>query len=194
MKRIAFASLALAAAFTIGPNAAPAQHAGHHLESKSSGPAMPYAGQDLQKITSLSDAEVSDLLAGKGMGLAKPAELNGYPGPAHVLEHAEKLELTADQRSAVQAAFDKMATRAKAAGAKYVAAEQALDDLLRAGNPEPAAVSARLAAADAARAETRMAHIAAHLEITPLLTTQQRQLYAELRGYRDGQAPVDKKH
>ena len=39
-------------------------------------------------IKSLSQDDQSALLAGRGMGLARPAELNGYPGPAHVLELA----------------------------------------------------------------------------------------------------------
>ena len=34
------------------------------------------------------------------MGLALAAELNGYPGPSHVLELADKLELSAEQRAA----------------------------------------------------------------------------------------------
>ena len=36
---------------------------------------------------------MADLRAGRGMGLALAAELNGYPGPAHVLELADKLDL-----------------------------------------------------------------------------------------------------
>jgi Spy/CpxP family protein refolding chaperone len=146
-------------------------------------PPTPYVGQQTRDVTSLSEAEVADLLAGKGMGLAKPAELNGYPGPMHVLELADQLQLTAVQRTAVQASFDKMAARAKQAGASYVAAERALDDAFRSGKADAATIEARLADAEKARAEKRMAHIAAHLEITPLLSAGQRQRYAELRGY-----------
>ena len=46
-------------------------------------------------IKSLSQDEQSALLAGRGMGLARPAELNGYPGPTHVLELAAQLDLNA---------------------------------------------------------------------------------------------------
>jgi len=46
----------------------------------------------------LSEQQVDDLRAGRGMGLALAAELNGYPGPSHLLELADKLELSADQR------------------------------------------------------------------------------------------------
>ena len=53
------------------------------------GPApQPYAGLDVRAVKALSDVQIADLRAGRGMGLALPAELNGYPGPTHVLEHA----------------------------------------------------------------------------------------------------------
>jgi Spy/CpxP family protein refolding chaperone len=146
-------------------------------------PPAPYAGQQTRSVTSLDDEEVAGLVAGRGMGLAKPAELNGYPGPMHVLELADALKLTSGQRASVQASFDRMAARAKIAGAAFVEAERALDDVFRGGKADAATVAARLADAEKARAEKRMAHIAAHLEITPSLTPEQRRLYAELRGY-----------
>jgi hypothetical protein len=59
-------------------------------------PASPYAGQQ-QSVKALSDEEMSTLLSGQGSGFAKPAELNGYPGPAHVLELAGPLGLDAPQ-------------------------------------------------------------------------------------------------
>ena len=58
----------------------------------------PYAGMKTRTIKALSEKQVSDLNAGRGMGLALAAELNGYPGPSHVLELADKLELSSDQR------------------------------------------------------------------------------------------------
>ena len=36
------------------------------------------------------------------MSLALAAELNGYPGPLHVLELADRLGLSAEQRGKVQ--------------------------------------------------------------------------------------------
>jgi hypothetical protein len=50
----------------------------------------------------LSDQQIADLRAGRGMGLALPAELNGYPSPVHVLELGDQLKLTKDQRARVQ--------------------------------------------------------------------------------------------
>jgi hypothetical protein len=56
----------------------------------------PYAGQERHDIKSLSPQEVTALLAGQGAGFAKAAELNGYPGPAHVIELADQLARTSD--------------------------------------------------------------------------------------------------
>jgi Spy/CpxP family protein refolding chaperone len=142
-----------------------------------------YAGQQTRTATSLSDDEVAGLRAGKGLGLAKPAELNGYPGPMHALELADQLALTADQRASIQQIFDRMAASAKIAGAAYVDAEQALDGVFRSGKADTKTVAAALAKADKARAAARMAHLKAHIETTPILTPQQRATYAQLRGY-----------
>jgi Spy/CpxP family protein refolding chaperone len=162
-----------------------AQHSGNtgHGSGAAVPPAAGYAGQQTRAVTSLSDDELAGLLAGKGLGLAKPAELNGFPGPMHVLELADKLGLTPDQRTAVQAIFERMALTAKAAGSSYVEAERALDGVFRSAKPNAAAVASALAKADKARTEVRMAHLAAHLETTPLLTPEQRATYARLRGY-----------
>jgi hypothetical protein len=59
----------------------------------------PYAGLQMRPIKALSEQQVADLSSGRGMGLALAAELNGYPGPSHVLELADKLDLTTEQRA-----------------------------------------------------------------------------------------------
>src|SRR5690242_2678820 len=71
-------------------------------------PSAPYAGQQARAIKSLSAEEIASLLKGEGIGLAKAAELNGYPGPAHVLALAGELRLSDAQRRQVQSIFDRM--------------------------------------------------------------------------------------
>ena len=66
----------------------------------------PYAGMQSRPIKALSEQQVADLGAGRGMGLALVAELNGYPGPLHVLELADKLSLSKDQRADMQRLFE----------------------------------------------------------------------------------------
>lgn len=63
------------------------------------------------------------------MGLAKAAELNGYPGPAHVLELATDLLLSAEQRERTQAVWQAMDARAKSLGQQVVDAERELEGL-----------------------------------------------------------------
>src|SRR5262249_52971946 len=64
------------------------------------GPQSPYAGQQSRDIKALSPQEVDDLINARGMALAKPAELNGYPGPLHAVELKDQLGLTAAQLAA----------------------------------------------------------------------------------------------
>jgi len=60
--------------------------------SASASTQSPYAGEELNEIKSLSPVEINDLLQGNGMGFAKAAELNQYPGPRHVLEIGVRVE------------------------------------------------------------------------------------------------------
>jgi hypothetical protein len=92
-------------------------------------PESPYAGQQARSIKALSDEDIAALRTGEGKGMAKAAELNGYPGPAHVLTLAKQLGLTDDQVQKTQAIYDRMNASAKSFGAKWIAREQELDQL-----------------------------------------------------------------
>src|SRR5712675_1084457 len=74
--------------------------------------AQPYSGMQSRPIKSLSEQQIADLNAGRGMGLALAAELNGYPGPSHLIELADKLNLSTDQRAAIKPLFDSMRAEA----------------------------------------------------------------------------------
>jgi Spy/CpxP family protein refolding chaperone len=173
--------ITLAFAFALVATAAFAES--HQRGKQHKGAAQPYAGQQTRAVASLSDEEVRAFLDGRGMGLAKSAELNGHPGPMHVLELADELRLTPEQRDRVKAAFDSMKAKARKLGEAYVAAERAVDQAFKSGPADATVVAARVAEANRLLGEVRLAHLAAHVEITPLLTTEQRARYAELRGY-----------
>lgn len=151
--------------------------------STASAETKPYTGQQMRDIASLSDADVSALLNGEGWGLAKPAELNGYPGPAHILELADQLSLTADQKASVQIVFDRMQNEARTLGGQYVKAEAHLSRMFQQGHAEPRMLADLLENSAETLARLRAVHLEAHLEVTPLLTEEQRTNYAELRGY-----------
>ncbi len=77
----------------------------------------------------LSADDAQAYLDGRGMGMAKPAEFNGYPGPMHVLQLGNELALSADQRVKTQAIFEQMHAEAVRLGALLVEAERRLDAL-----------------------------------------------------------------
>jgi Spy/CpxP family protein refolding chaperone len=148
----------------------------------------PYVAEARAEIKALTAEEVAQLLDGKGMGFAKAAELNGYPGPSHVLELALPLGLTALQREKTQAVFDAMQSAARREGAALVAAERELDRLFAAHTIDAPALEAALSVIEGHRAKLRAIHLEAHLQQAQLLDAAQIARYAELRGYGSGDA------
>lgn len=143
----------------------------------------PYAGMQTRTIKALSEKQVSDLNAGRGMGLALAAELNGYPGPSHVLELADKLELSADQRGRIKTLFDSMKAEALPIGSKLIAQEADLDRLFSSRVVTPEALKASTVAIAVTQGELRETHLKYHLSTVDILSGGQMQKYAELRGY-----------
>lgn len=168
--------LALGVAGTLGHQHLTSHPQEHHA----------YAGQQTRQVSSLSADDIADLSAGRGWGLAKPAELNGYPGPAHVLELADELVLSAAQRESARRTFREMQDRAKDLGRALIDAEADIDALFTTSAASSAALDERLAAAEALRRRLRATHLIAHLEMTPVLTLEQRTIYSRLRGYEHG--------
>ncbi|MEY9559504.1 hypothetical protein ABIA26_001845 [Sinorhizobium fredii] len=78
-------------------------------------------GQQLREIKSLSPEDVAELEKGGGWGLAKAAELNGMPGPSHVLKMKREHGLTAEQEAQTQSVFRKM-QREAIVGGKWLSA------------------------------------------------------------------------
>src|SRR6266581_1015223 len=98
----------------------------------------PYAGQQQRTIKALSDEEIADLSEGRGMGLAKAGELNSYPGPLHVLQLSEQLELSDPQCTATNLLYAKMREQAVSIGQQIIEAERTLDRAFADGRIEPA--------------------------------------------------------
>lgn len=144
-----------------------------------------YAGQEAREIKSLSAEEIRAYLAGEGMGFAKAAELNRYPGPKHVLELADKLELTEDQRRDTQAIFDAMKSEATRLGKRFVDLEVQLDSLFAGGRITPIELEEHVQKLAAVRGMIRIAHLKAHLAERKILTAEQIQKYDALRGYEE---------
>ncbi len=155
----------------------------------------PYREHEGREIKALSVEEIDSLQAGDGMGLAKAAELNRYPGPKHVLQLAEALELSEEQRAQTQEAFDRMKEKAVALGSAIVEKERALDRMFRDRVIDREKLEAAVHEIANLQGKLRLAHLEAHLELESVLSHDQIARYTELRGYHDrSQHHHPKKH
>ena len=143
----------------------------------------PYAGFAQREVKALSDQQLSDLRAGRGMGLALPAELNGYPGPLHVLELAAQLQLSTDQHRRLKQFYEAMKAEAISVGEKLIAQETALDRSFKERSITPQRLVELTAWVGATQGELRAVHLKYHLTAAEVLTADQKQRYAQLRGY-----------
>ena len=127
-------------------------------------------------------------LEGAGMGYARAAELNHFPGPMHVLELADPLKLTAAQRAATKTLMDAHKAQARALGAEAVAAERELEQLFRSGKVDEAVLARAARTAAAVEGEYRLSHLETHRRMRDLLNADQVKRYDELRGHGAGKA------
>lgn len=174
-------AILLPALLLLVPAALRAQEAEHAHAAPS-----PYTDLQGREIKALSPEEIRSLLAGEGMGFALAAELNGWPGPKHVLELADSLQLSADQRTRTEAVMADMLAAARPLGARIVAAERTLDAAFVQGKITASTLRAATLELGRLRGELRGVHLAAHLAVTALLTEHQIHRYQTLRGYGAG--------
>jgi Spy/CpxP family protein refolding chaperone len=108
----------------------------------------------------------------------------GYPGPMHVLELADPLGLSAEQRAKMQELFAAMKAEAVPLGEQLIAQEADLDKQFADKTMTPARLEASTNAIGATTGALRRAHLKYHLSTLDMLTPAQAQRYAELRGYK----------
>lgn len=149
----------------------------------------PYAGQQHRPLKALSEAEIEGYLAGEGMGFARVAELNHYPGPRHVLDLAESLELTADQHRRTQELFEAMRVEAVRLGTELVNKEAALERFFAEERNDEEEMNELLSEIGAVRAALRAVHLRTHIAMRRVLSAEQIARYDELRGYTGGAEP-----
>jgi hypothetical protein len=152
----------------------------------------PYAGMQTRTVKALSDQQITDLKAGRGMGLALPAELNGYPGPIHVLELADQLGLSDEQKSRIKDLFNSMKAEAVPLGTKLLEQEADLDQQFASRSITAESLKATTAQIGATQAELRNTHLKYHLQTAAILSAEQMQHYSMLRGY--GSEPMQHHH
>jgi hypothetical protein len=171
--------LLLSLAFLLTANTAQAASSGHSHEHKSK-----YAGEDNRAVKSLSAKDIAELKRGAGWGLAKAAELNGVPGPAHLLELAERIPLNPLQVEKITLLFQDMKRQAMEKGERLIVLEQNLENLFVAGTINKKTLRTALEEIGRTRSELRYIHLATHLATPDILSRQQIEKYNHLRGYK----------
>jgi Spy/CpxP family protein refolding chaperone len=169
-------SLAIGCLAFVGAPALAQEHEHEHEHS-------PYANQTPSGIASLSLEELQELQTGAGMGMARAAELNRYPGPLHALELADSLELTPEQRARVAAVRQAMLDRAVALGERIIDGERILSRRFEHGHIDSTSLADATADLGRLYGELRYVHLAAHLAMKQLLAPGQVATYDRLRGY-----------
>src|SRR6185436_1321947 len=146
----------------------------------------PYAGEQGRPIKALSESETRQILEGAGMGYARTAELNRFPGPMHVLELADELALTPEQRALTAALMNAHKAEARAIGAKRVESERAIERLFQSGVVDEAVLAKSVREAADLEGAYRLAHLETHRRMRALLSEEQVERYILLRGYAPG--------
>ena len=151
----------------------------------------PYAGQELRGIKALSQEDIEGLLAGAGTpfgGMAKPAELNGYPGPRHVLDAVEagEFELTSGQQKQIEVLYEEMRLEAIELGQKIIDIEKTIDDAFVNGTITDQVLQEKVLESADLYGRLRIVHLKYHLSMVDILTPQQVAQYNEIRGYTSG--------
>jgi len=153
------------------------------LASMAFAESSPSAGRENRPLKSLSSGEEAALLNGEGRGLAKSAELNGYPGPRHVLDLEQKLELSVDQVKKINSIYQRMHEDATRLGRDLVDRETALEQMFASQDADSDKLMALSAEIGSLNGRLRATHLLAHLETRAVMTDAQIQQYKQLRGY-----------
>ncbi|MFC1524192.1 Spy/CpxP family protein refolding chaperone [Thermodesulfobacteriota bacterium] len=142
-----------------------------------------YAGQEQRDIKSLSENDIKELSRGAGWGFAKAAELNGMPGPKHLLEMKQEIGLSPKQEQAIKDLFTSMEKRAVEAGRQFINLEKELNTGFARKTIDEPGLRNLLEKISRKRMELRLIHLSAHLKTPEILSEAQIEKYNELRGY-----------
>ncbi|MEM7646715.1 MAG: hypothetical protein AAF203_07400 [Pseudomonadota bacterium] len=149
----------------------------------------PYVKQKNNQIKAITQNDLEGLEKGSGMpfgGMAKAAELNGLPGPRHVLDMEEEIQLSKTQKKQVAEIFEKMNREARKWGAELIEIERLMDTKMKTGEIKSGSLQRLVRQSAIKYGELRFSHLVAHLETAKVLSKDQVQIYNKVRGYGDG--------
>ena len=150
-----------------------------------------YAGQEMQAIKSLSPKDIAELKRGGGWELAKAAELNGLPGPVHLLEMREEIDLNDTQVTEITKIYNQMKSQAIQQGERLIALELELENHFQNRTIDNTVLRSSLDAIEEVRKELRYIHLSAHLATPDILSEEQIEKYNVLRGYSNANPCLD---
>jgi len=142
-----------------------------------------YAGEEKREIKSLSDNDIEELKNGKGWGLAKAAELNGVPGPAHLLEMKNEIDLSSKQLQEIEDLYKTMRKEAIPLGIELIELERELNNHFTDRTITYELLDKLLERVARVQKKLRYVHLSTHLKTPNILTPAQLALYNKLRGY-----------
>lgn len=148
-----------------------------------SGHMSKYKGQENRTIKSLSSDDIKELKEGGGWGFAKAAELNGYPGPAHILMMKQEISLNDQQVHKITALHSKMKSKAIELGNKLIDLEGVLETHFSSKSITDDILQALLLEISEVKRELRYTHLITHLKTPEILSEDQVKKYNSLRGY-----------
>lgn len=147
--------------------------------------AQPHHGEGelhpVADLRHLEQGQLQGLLSGAGMGQAKAAELNGYPGPKHAIELSRELALTPAQVDQLRDLKTETIARAMALGRQVVEEEKLLQQVFAAGRIDTGKLDQVVTRISMLRGQVRFIHLSAHLRAAELMTAQQVEKYQALR-------------
>jgi hypothetical protein len=108
----------------------------------------------------------------------------------HVLELAEPLSLTPEQRQSVQQLYEAMKEETIAIGAHLISQEAGLDRQFAQHSITPESLAEAIVTIGETQGALRLAHLKYHLATVDMLNADQVRQYAELRGYSSGHSPI----
>lgn len=122
---------------------------------------------------------------GAGSQMAMPSALPGFPGASHLyhvgstgffLDYADKLGLSVEQRSGLNAIKQRALSAQSTAGRKVAEAEEALWTLTAAEQPDAAAIESKVREIEKLRSDQRLTFIRAVGDAGKLLTAEQQKM------------------
>jgi hypothetical protein len=167
------------------------KHKKGEQHSKQSDYKSSYIGQENRDIKALPPEDIKGLKRGSGTpfgGMAKPAELNGVPGPKHLLDMIEagKLEVSEKQKNKIESVYKRMKENAIKKGGKIITKEEKIDNGFEKRSIEQEELKDKIKTSANLYADLRFIHLKTHLEMLDILNEKQVEKYNKLRGYSSG--------